>query len=82
MALRFVGPDDFLIAHLTRFNIGADDIASAVLLVGLEDGRIGSDLGLHLPCHGLDLAAGSWSPFTRIAFVFDEIGGGDLMIAP
>ena len=75
MAWRCGGPEDCPIAHVTRGTMGADDRASAVVRVGLEDGRLDADLGLPWPCSRLDRAAGRWSPFPRRALVCDEIGG-------
>ena len=82
MALRFVGRDDGAIAQVTRVNIGANDLASVVWLVGLNDCLIGSDLGLHLPCNGLARRLCAWPPLTRIAFVFEQMVRVALMRAP
>ena len=80
--LVFVGRDDCAITQLTRFNIGANDIAGLVLLVGLNGCLIESDLGLHLPGNGLERRLGAWPPFTLIAFVFKQMVRVDVMIAP
>jgi len=82
MALRFVGREDFDSAQLTRVNIGANDRASVVVFVGLNDCLIGSDLGLHLPCNGRERRLCTWPPFTLRAFVFEQMVRVDWMRAP
>ena len=81
-SLGFIGSDHLRIAHVAGLNIGANDKTGALLLVGLNDLLSGSDLGVNLPLNRLEGTRGGGPPFACIAFVVDDLAGGELMIAP
>ena len=78
----FIGADHLCIAHLAGWNIGADDKAGALLLVGPNDCLSGSDLGVNLPLNRLEGTRRGGPPFACIAFMGDDPAGAELMIAP
>jgi len=80
--LGFIGPAHLRIAPVAGWNMGTNDKAGALLLVGLNDLLRGSDLGVPLPRQRLEGTRGGGPPLACLAFMGDAPAGVDLLRAP